>query len=200
MANDYIPSETFDIVRIQTALKPWTAPNGTIRYYIDVESTVYDYREATDSHLHGYYDWEQMRANGDRVRECIEANVLPKTKAYFDIEGKLHIYGYALGPTGDNMRMPQFIAKCAQYFYGFNSEEHSYRIFKNSGKHVNAPIIGDVVRIVKGRKEVGRTFVVAKITQYQYNIYAPTTTYLWASDGFKVNMDNCTFADFPKTE
>lgn len=199
MATDVVSPEPYDIDRIKTAIKPWTAPNGSIRYYVDTYELIDDYRTATDTQLNGYYDWVDMRASPERVKQRIEENIIPKTKTYFDTDGFLHIYGYGVGKQSFAMGLPYYIFQCANYFYGTYDYEHYRRMASRVGQPIvykswEKPLIGDMVRVVKGRKKVGYRFTVAKITTYSYSQYAWPSVTLWDAYGFKVNMDNCIYA------
>lgn len=197
--SDYMSSERYDVERIKSYIRPWMDKEGNPRYYVDVPHLVNAYRDDTDTHLRGHWDyWEG--ANGARVRECIEANIIPKTKAYFDGDGFLHVYGYATVGKGEQMGLPEYIEKCASLFYGVASEEErakrAERLVGKSGfSDSNSPDVGDTVEIFKGRKEVGKTFVIARMTRYSFSVYRPPSIYFHDSEGFKVSADNCRIVD-----
>lgn len=181
---------------VRSNLKPWTDKEGNIRYYINgIQTMLYNYRSATDSHLRSYYDYDDMHASGGRVREIIEGNILPKTKMFIDSEGYVHIYGYAIVGQGEAMGLPELLVKVARYFYGYCDEETREGHKDLIGKSGEESRVGDTVRIVKGRKEVGKVFEVFKITTYSYSRYADPSVYLYAEDGFKVSASNCTIED-----
>ena len=194
---DYKSDIKMNMNLVKSALRPWTDKEGSTRYYINgIGTMLYNYRSATDSHLRSFYDWGEMRASGGRVREIIEGNILPKTKMFIDSEGYVHIYGYAVGGQGEAMGLPELLVKAARYFYGFCDEEtreaNKEQLVGKSGEESR---VGDTVKIVKGRKEVGKVFEVFKISTFSYNRYADPSVYLYAEDGFKVSASNCTIED-----
>ena len=181
---------------VKSALRPWTDKEGNTRYYINnIEMMLNNYRSATNSHMNSYYDWGEMRASGGRVREIIEGNILSKTKVFIDSEGYVNIYGYATAGRGKEMKIPELLVKAARYFYGYCDEETRENNKKLIGKSGEGSRVGDIVKIVKGRKEVGKVFEVFKITTFSYNRYADPSVYLYAEDGFKVSAGNCVIED-----
>ncbi|MBQ1293275.1 MAG: hypothetical protein IIY21_04510 [Clostridiales bacterium] len=181
---------------VKSVLRPWTDKEGNVRYYInDIEMMLNNYRSATDSHLRSYYDWEEMRASGGRVREIIEGNILSKTKVFIDSDGYVNIYGYATAGKGREMKIPELLVKVVRYFYGFCDEETREANRGLIGKSGEESRVGDIVKIVKGRKEVGKVFEVFKITAFSYSRYADPSVYLYAEDGFKVSATNCVIED-----
>ena len=182
---------------VMSSIKPWTAPDGSVRYYIDSVSRVLsDYRSAGhDSLAHHGFSFDDDRAGPLRVRECIEANIIPRTKVYIDSEGYVHIYGYAIVGKGAEMGLPATIEKAVLSMYGFCSEEEREARRKDIGFMGTHARVGDTVEITAGRKSVGRVFEVARITEYSYSQYRPSSVYLWDADGFKVQAHNCTLRE-----
>ena len=191
--SEYVSRMSVCVEKVQSELKPWTDRNGNVRYYVNnIEYWIDKYRSATDTHLRSYYDWSEMRASGGRVREIIEGNILPNTKVYIDGEGYIHVYGWAAAGQGARMCLDEYIAKVVTYFLGYVALDDHERISKDVLGHEGRDAdVGDVVEIVKGRKEVGKVFTVAKVTKYHFSQYQSPSVYLYDADGFKVNGDNC---------
>lgn len=177
---------------VKSGLKPWTDKEGNVRYYINnLEYLLSNYRTAVGKELRAYYDHVEMHASAGRVKQIVEANILPKTKLFIDSEGVVNIYGWAILGKGKEMGLPELLVTAVRYFYGFCDEktrEGHKDLIGTSGCNSR---IGDTVKITKGRKEVGRTFEVARISNYSYSSYADPVVYLYAEDGFKVSADNC---------
>ena len=156
---------------------------------------VSNYRSANDCEMKSYYDIVNMRASAGRVREIIESNILSKTKVFIDSEGYVNIYGYATAGKGKEMKIPELLVKVVRYFYGFCDKDIREANRGLIGKSGEESRIGDIVKIVKGRKEVGKVFEVCKITSYSFSYYANPSVYLYAEDGFKVSASNCVIED-----
>lgn len=177
---------------VKDRICPWTDKEGNQKFYINnIEQILSKYRSAMDCELRAYYDYEEMRASPGRVRQIIEQNILDKTKVYIDSEGYVHIYGYAVAGKGLDMKIPQLIVNALNREYGYCDEETRERNKELIGKSGECSRIGDTVKIVKGRKEVGRVFEVSRITEYHFSRWADPSVYLYADDGFKVSASNC---------
>ena len=181
---------------VKSCLKPWMDKDGNVRYYVnDIESLIYEYREYNDVELVSYYDYENMRASAGRVRQKIEHNILSKTKIYIDSDGHIIIYGYAIYGKGLDMELPKIIESAVNFKYGFcpeNVREKNKKLIGQCGKYAR---IGDIVEIVKGRKSLGKTFIITKITKYCYSNYSDPSMYLYEDENFKVNAENCIIRD-----
>lgn len=193
---DYVSDIKMNMNLVRSAILPWKDKEGNERFYINnVEYLISDYRRATNTELRSYYNWDEMRASGGRVREIIEGNIMPKTKVYVDAKGHVHIYGYAASGVGADIGMPQLITKAVNFVYGYCDEgtrENNKKLIGKSGRESR---VGDTVKIVKGRKEVGKVFEVSSVSKYLYNRWADPSVYLFAEDGFKVSGDNCEIVD-----
>lgn len=193
---DYKSDIKMNMNVVSSIIRPWTDKDGNVRYYINNISTlISDYRAKTDSEVVSYYDFEEMHASGGRVRLIIEGNILSKTKVYVDSEGYVNIHGYAVAGKGAEMQIPELIVNAVNFAYGYCDESVRLENKKLIGKSGEYSRIGDHVKIVKGRKEVGKIFEVSKITRYSFNMYAEPSVYLYAEDGFKVSAKNCIIED-----
>lgn len=196
MATDFIGTKTMNMDIVKAELKPWTDKDGNTRYYLNnIASLIGAYRRDTGRELNSYYDHEECRASGGRVRQCIEANIIPKTKAYIDEDGKVHVYGYASAGVGSQMMMPELIENAVNRTYGYCTEEERQQRMDCVGKTAYDVKVGDTVEIVDGRKEVGKTFIVAKVSAYFFSQYREPNTYLYDKDGFKVQAQHCKITD-----
>lgn len=193
---DYISDAKMNMALVRSELKPWTDKEGHERYYInDVGHLISEFRIATGTELRSYYDHEMMRASGGRVRQIVEDNILDKTKVFIDSEGHVHIYGYACAGKGEEMAMPELIVKAVNRAYGFCDDATREKNKDLIGKSGECSRVGDIVKIVKGRKDVGKVFEVSKVSTYYFSSYADPSVYLYADDGFKVSAGNCVIED-----
>ena len=181
---------------VESGLRPWTDKEGNIRFYVNnVSDLIDDYRDATGHSFDTSYDFVNMRASPGRVREIIESNILEKTKVFIDSEGYIHIYGYATAGKGAEMRIPQMIVRAVNKVYGFCDDETREKNKALIGQSGRESRVGDTVKVIKGRKEVGKVFEVSKLSSYSFSSYADPSVYLYADDGFKVSADNCVIED-----
>lgn len=193
---DYVSDTKMNMALVKSKIRPWTDKEGKERYYINnVPYLISDYRSAMNCELYSYYDYELMRASGGRVREIIESNILDKTKVFIDSEGHVNIYGYASTGKGAEMAMPELIVKAVNLAYGFCDEKTREKNKELIGESGERSRVGDTVKIVKGRKEVGKVFEVSRVSTYTFNRYADPSVYLYAEDGFKVSAGNCVIED-----
>lgn len=193
---DYVSDIKMNMNLVRSNIRPWTDKEGNERYYVNAVSfLISDYRTANDCELRSFYDYEEMRASGGRVRQIIESNILDKTKVFIDSEGYVHIYGYAVAGKGADMGMPELIVKAVNLRYGYCDEatrETHRDLVGQSGEYSR---VGDTVKVVKGRKEVGKVFEVATVSRFSFSSYRSPSVYLYADDGFKVSAGNCVIED-----
>ena len=206
--SEYIGEMKMNMNVVMSDLKSWTAKDGSIRYYVNnIGLLIDDWREYNHCEL-STFKWDEYRASPGRVRECIEANIIPKSKAYIDENGHVHVYGYAVGPMGEQMDLPKLIEKSINLKFGYCSEKERAKRMENIiskheafEKHIGHEVpngsdakIGDTVVIMAGRKEVGKRFVITKRSEYHYSQYRRPSIYLYDGE-FKVNADNCRIVD-----
>lgn len=193
---DYISDIRMNMDIVISKLRPWTDKEGKVSY-VEVGKIIDECREIRNYDAHSFYDWEDMCASPGRVMECIERNIIPKTKAFIDEDGFVHIYGYALGDMGRRLGLLDEIVESCRHFYGYATEEERQSRKDDIGKSGNKAKVGDIVEIVKGRKQVGYVFEVARTYKYYTSGYRWATEILYLIDrnGFKVNADNCAIAD-----
>lgn len=192
MDGDFVDTRTYDMNRIKSLFRPWTSKDGEIRYYIN------DATHLIESE-HDYYDWGEMRASGGRVWNIIIGNIMPKTKVFIDIDGHLHVYGWACHGQGEAMELPKVIANAVWKEYGIADErvrEMRAKKLVGHSAHNQYTDVGDVVKIVRGRKSVGMVFTITRVTYYHYSQYAKPSVYLYDdTQDFKVNAENCEIVD-----
>lgn len=196
-----VSTQPVDMDRVRAALKPWTAKDGSVRYYINnIGNLLDDSRTARGVERRSYYDWVEMRASYGRVADIIEGHILPNTKTYIDENGFIHVSGWAACGKGHDMGLDTKIIRAVNRVYGIEINKHVYKTRCNALKtqeyYAEYPDdnaqVGDVVRIVKGRKAVGDIFIITHISKYYPTVYSRhPTVYLHGQDGFKVNADNC---------
>lgn len=193
---DFVSDIKMNMNLVRSNIRPWTDKEGNERFYVNnLSSLISDYRTANNCELRAYYDETEMRASGGRVRQIIESNILDKTKAFIDSDGCVHIYGYAVAGKGADMRMPELIVNAINFKYGYCDEATREKHKDLIGQSGDYSRVGDRVRIVKGRKEVGKVFEVATVSRFSFSSYRSPSVYLYADDGFKVSAGNCVIED-----